>query len=172
MTLFCLLVLAATSRAGSRYNSNTGTRDFCNTIRSESGDVVSDRCEPLRIAGDALTDEGSFFLLRAGSATGNYTSLTTSDADASIAFSLIRKAIASSADAGFETGTLPDGKSGQVLVIEITEVGEGGSWTLTPDTATGFVSLRFEAPGDRAALLFVDITTGWIRLTTESVQEG
>lgn len=60
-----------------------------------------------------------------------------------------------------EALTLADGLPGQVLVIELATDG-GGDGTLTPATATGWATIVLADAGDRAVLLYVDDTVGWI----------
>jgi len=160
----------APNNIGARHNSDTGTLDYCLKVQSEDGSVVNDKCKPLYVSDEFITDEGDFFLIRANIGGTSGTSMTTSDTTVSTSYKYIRKAIASSANPGFDTGTLSDGAVGQILTIQITEVGAGGTWTLTPETKTGFTSLLFEAVGDMVTLLFVNGDIGWIVLSQESVQ--
>lgn len=154
--------------AGYRYNSNTRTRDYCSSIISEDGTVSSNKCEDVHVSGDGFTDEGSYFLLTTSKLTYGYTSMTTQQIAVSTSYTMVFKAI--SADPAFSTGTLADGKRGQLLTIKITAVNGNGTWTLTPTHKTGFTSLVFEAVGDLITLLYVDDVTGWIQITKESVQ--
>lgn len=175
MFRFCVLLFILFQSvdvfAGSKYNSQTGSKDFCQTIRNQSGTVISDKCEEIRVTDGYLTNEGNFYLVRSQAAmTSGVVSMTTAQTAISPSYSLIKKAIASSANPGFSTGTLSNGRQGQIITILITEVGAGGTWTVTPTTKTGFTSLVFEAVGDLQTLLYVDDTVGWIRLTRESVQ--
>lgn len=96
--------------------------------------------------------------------------MSTADSVVSTSYSLVKKAIAGIA--GFDTGTLGNGRSGQILTILITEVPSGYSWTLTPSRKTGFTALVFEAVGDQVTLLYVDDTVGWILISRESVQNN
>lgn len=60
-----------------------------------------------------------------------------------------------------EALTLADGLPGQGLIIYLGTDG-GGSGTLTPATATGWATIVFADAGDRAVLLYVDDTIGWV----------
>lgn len=153
---------------GARQNSNTGTFDYCLKITDESGNVVNDKCKPVKVPDGFISDEGDYYLIRSGLANGGGTSMTTNETDVDPSYNYIEKHIAS--DPAFNAGTLPDGSRGQVLTIQVVEVQGSGTWTLTPDTATGFTSLIFEAVGDLVTLLYVDDTTGWIVISQESVE--
>lgn len=76
--------------------------------------------------------------------------------------------VAKTTGADAEALTLADGTPGQVLVISLVTDG-GGTGTLTPTTASGFVSIAFADAGDTAALKFVDATVGWVILGTSGV---
>lgn len=76
--------------------------------------------------------------------------------------------VAKTTGADAEALTLADGTPGQVLVISLVTDG-GGTGTLTPTTASGFVSIAFADAGDTAALKFVDATVGWVILGTAGV---
>lgn len=67
-----------------------------------------------------------------------------------------------------EALTLADGQRGQVLQIDL-ETDGGGDGTLTPSTATGWATVVFADAGDRATLLYVDDTVGWIILGLSGV---
>lgn len=170
-----LIGLPLKATAGSRYNSTTGSKDFCITVRDESGDVVNEKCNDVYVDDGSLeqvgTGKDAYYILRTQisgtSGTSVYTTLQTA---LSGSYTYIRKSIAS--DAAFSTGTLSDGRAGQLITIEITAVSGNGTFTLTPTTKTGFTSLVFEAVGDIQTLLYVDDTVGWIRLTSESVQKN
>lgn len=60
-----------------------------------------------------------------------------------------------------EALTLANGLPGQLLVIELATDG-GGDGTLTPAKATGWATIVFADAGDRAVLMYVDDTVGWI----------
>ena len=60
-----------------------------------------------------------------------------------------------------EALTLADGIPGQILCIELATDG-GGDGTLTPTTASGWATIVFADAGDKAVLMFVDDTIGWI----------
>ena len=60
-----------------------------------------------------------------------------------------------------EALTLANGLPGQVLGIELATDG-GGDGTLTPVTAQGWATIVFADAGDKAVLMYVDDTVGWI----------
>lgn len=155
---------------GYRQNTSTGSPDYCLKVQNESGTIVNNRCKPLYISDDFISDEGDYFLIRTNNGGTSGTSMTTAQTSVSTSYAYVRKAIASSANPGFDTGTLANGQPGQILTIQITEVGAGGDWTLTPTTKTGFVSLVFEAVGDLCTLLYVNDFIGWIVISNESVE--
>ena len=121
-------------------------------------------------AGSTLTNNGSrwtFNLLLAGVGNGGATSMTTSDSAVSTSAAFVRKAIA--ADSAFNTGTLGDGKPGQLLTIYITEDLGSVTWTLTPTTSTHIETVDFDAVGDSATFLYVNDTYGWALVSHENV---
>lgn len=67
-----------------------------------------------------------------------------------------------------EALTLANGKQGQILTIVLVTDG-GGAGTLTPTTKTGFATIVFADAGDRAVLLYVNDTIGWIILGLSGV---
>lgn len=67
-----------------------------------------------------------------------------------------------------EALTLADGQRGQILQLDL-ETDGGGTGTLTPATATGWATVVFADAGDRATLLYVDDTVGWIILGLSGV---
>ena len=67
-----------------------------------------------------------------------------------------------------EALTLADGKTGQLVSITLTTDG-GGVGTLTPATSTGWATIVFADAGDRATLLYVDDTVGWVIVGTSGV---
>lgn len=172
ITGFALFLCLSSAHAGERYNSYTGKKDFCVTIRTQDGSVINDDCLPVEISEGALSVTGTgknrIYLLRAGLASGGATTMTTTDTEISTSYSLVDKEISS--DPNFQSGTLPDGKPGQLLTMRITSIDGDGTFTLTPDTATGFTSLVFEAVDDMVTLLYVDDTVGWILISQGSVQ--
>jgi hypothetical protein len=62
-----------------------------------------------------------------------------------------------------EALTLADGEPGQLLIINLTTDG-GGSGTLTPTTATGWLTIVFADAGDQAVLWYMNDVIGWIIL--------
>jgi len=99
-------------------------------------------------------------LYAAGVADGGATSMTTTDETIPIAYSHIRKAIA--ADSTYDDGVLPDGEPGQILTLQITERNGSGTFIVTPNTATGWATVTFDAVGEICSWWYVDDTTGWV----------
>jgi predicted RecA/RadA family phage recombinase len=62
-----------------------------------------------------------------------------------------------------EALTLAGGTPGQILSVQCEAHG-GGDGTLTPETATGFTTVTFDAAGEQVTLLYLDDTLGWIVL--------
>ncbi len=144
-----------------KYNSHAGHRDYCNAISDTSETVANDDCQPLRVTDGSFTDEGDYHLINAGASIGGTSQMTSSDTAVSIAHSYTEKIIA--CDPAFNFGTLADGKEGKIITIEIIDIEcADATWTLTPDTATGFTSRTFSRIGEGISLLFVDSTVGWI----------
>lgn len=94
--------------------------------------------------------------------------MATNDTVVSTSYTLVKKKISSISL--FQQGTLANGKKGQFLTIQITEVQYPGTFTVTPTKATGFRTLLFEAVGDLQTLLYVDDTVGWIPVNNGSVE--
>jgi len=67
-----------------------------------------------------------------------------------------------------EALTLANGHPGQVLVINLVTDG-GGDGTLTPATATGWVTAVLADAGDSLTLMYVNDTLGWIVLGATGV---
>jgi hypothetical protein len=115
------------------------------------------------------------YLQAAGTSFDESMSLSSSQSEALGGYNIIYKDISSTTLAGNTggVGTLANGTKGEVTTILITNVGVAGDttgeWVLTPTTRTGFESLTFDAQSDRATLLYVDDTTGWIYLSSDSV---
>lgn len=109
---------------------------------------------------EELVKVGSF---RINDVTGS----TTSAAD-SLVIPVTASVVVKTTGADAEALTLADGVEGQIIVITLGTDG-GGTGTLTPATATGFVSIAFADAGDTAALMFVNSTVGWVILGTAGV---
>lgn len=69
--------------------------------------------------------------------------------------------ISKTTGADAEALTLADGLPGQGLFIELATDG-GGDGTLTPATATGWATIVFADAGDRASLVYIDDSIGWV----------
>jgi hypothetical protein len=78
-----------------------------------------------------------------------------------LAIPVTKPYVSKTTGADAEALTLADGEPGQVLCIELATDG-GGDGTLTPSTATGWATIVFADAGDKAVLLYVDDTVGWI----------
>lgn len=137
-------------------------------MRNESGSVSNTRCKDIVVSDGMLTESGGVFLLQSGIANGGATSMATNDTVVSTSYTLVKKKISSISL--FQQGTLANGKKGQFLTIQITEVQYPGTFTVTPTKATGFRTLLFEAVGDLQTLLYVDDTVGWIPVNNGSVE--
>lgn len=92
---------------------------------------------------------------------------TTSIAD-SLAIPVTHAYVAKTTGADAEALTLANGKPSQILLIDLTTDG-GGDGTLTPATATGWATIVFADAGDRATLLYVDDSIGWVILGLSGV---
>lgn len=87
--------------------------------------------------------------------------LTTAVAAATLAIPVTHPIVLKTTGAGAEALTLANGLPGQVLFIDLVTDG-GGDGTLTPTTCTGFATIVFADAGDRATLLYIDDTVGWV----------
>lgn len=85
-----------------------------------------------------------------------------------LAIPLTAQYVAKTTGADAEALTLANGTAGQVLVISLVVDG-GGTGTLTPTTASGFVSIDFADAGDTVALKYIDDTVGWVILGAAGV---
>ena len=108
----------------------------------------------LEIAGTQVTATAAQLNQSAG--------LTTSSvvvAAATLAIPVTHR-VALKSTGGAEALTLANGTAGQSITIyTVAAVGTG---TLTPATATGFVSVALIAAGDTITLEYIDDTIGWI----------
>jgi len=57
---------------------------------------------------------------------------------------------------------LDNGTSGQMITFVNILQESGGSWIITPDTATGFTTVTLDAAQESVTMLFVDSTVGWV----------
>ena len=64
------------------------------------------------------------------------------------------------------TLTLPDGKPGQMLILQSIDAND---IDVTPTTAHGWSAIALDVIGDTAVLLYVNDTAGWIILSLMSV---
>ena len=100
--------------------------------------------------------------------SANNDDLTTTVAADVLAIPVTHAIVAKTTGADAEALTLADGIPGQVLVIYLATDGNGDG-TLTPSTATGWATIVFADAGDRAVLMFVDDSIGWIILGLSGV---
>lgn len=90
-----------------------------------------------------------------------YETATVAVAADALAIPLTSPYVIKTTGADAEALTLADGLPGQLCFIDVAVDG-GGDATLTPTTMTGFATIVFADAGDRATLLYVDDTVGWI----------
>jgi hypothetical protein len=81
-----------------------------------------------------------------------------------VAYTTVHKVIGSTS-----TGTLADGKVGQIMYIDISSDTGGYTWTVTPTTKTNFTSIAFTGASSFAVLMFTDPTVGWIIIDSGNV---
>ena len=101
-----------------------------------------------------------FNLMLAGAGNGGGTSMATSDTNPDVSFAYHDKAIEPT-DSLFQSGTLPDGKEGQFLTINIVERTGSGTYTLSFTTSTQLGTVLFDAVGERLTVWWTDDTNGW-----------
>jgi len=70
-------------------------------------------------------------------------------------------------DATASAWTLANGENGQLLVVTLA-TGGGGVGTITPTTATGWVTAKLGVAGETVTLMYVDDTVGWVVIGTAS----
>jgi len=93
--------------------------------------------------------------------TANITGSVTVEDDVEV-IPVTHRYVKKETGADAEALTLADGTfDGQLITIELETAG-GGVGTLTPTTATGWVTALFEIDGDTLTLEWVDSTIGWI----------
>jgi hypothetical protein len=95
------------------------------------------------------------------------TGVVTSAADV-LAIPLTGSVVTKTTGADAEALTIANGEIGQVVHIHVATDG-GGDGTLTPATSTGWATIVFADAGDRASLLYVNDTVGWIILGLSGV---
>jgi hypothetical protein len=99
---------------------------------------------------------------------GDIGSLATTSAADSLAIPLTHPIVAKTTGGDAEALTLANGQPGQTVYIYLATDG-GGDGTLTPVTATGWATIVFADAGDRAWLLYVNDTIGWVILSLSGV---
>lgn len=122
-----------------------------------AGTAVSSSAAELNIVDGVLATAAKINAVTGASLTG---SSTTSAADA-LAIPVTHRVVQKTTGADAEALTLANGVAGQRLTV-ILVVDGGGTGTLTPTTATGFVSVDFADAGDSVTFEYVDDTVGWI----------
>lgn len=102
-------------------------------------------------------------LATANTGTLTLASSSTIITGTAVPYILIRKNIGGAGNDNTGVGTeLADGTEGWEVILQADSIASGSSWIVTPATSTGFDSLTFDAAGERAHLLFVDSTSGWV----------
>ena len=116
-----------------------------------------------------ITNDGSKFrfpLVLAGVDSGGSGSVNSSTNDiTATGYSFIYKDIGTANS----SGTLSNGKPGQILTIAIAVDGGATWYHLQPTTKTAFNFLEFNDAKDSATLLFVTESIGWVVIATNSV---
>lgn len=142
--------------------------------QSESGDYVpvydasTDSVKKMDANNPSGTGDVTFrtSLIAAGriNAASTMASSSTNVAPSNLPYMIIRKYIGGGGGLDLTDGgtRLPDGISGQILVLIAQEVGTGGSWIVTPYTSLTISSLTFDAQGETTTLMYVDDTIGWV----------
>lgn len=118
-----------------------------------------------RDGGEVTVNIAAKDTVAAGVRNGGATSMTTTEEAVPVSYSLVRKNIA--ADAAYNDGTLADGKPGQIMTFFISERQGSGTFIVTPETATGWEKISFDAVGETTTFLFTDTTNGWIIIANE-----
>lgn len=170
--LAAALLLAAVSHAGLK-PSNNATRQEVESdttlavkgiLDIESGGAfkiagtaVAASAAELNIVDGVLATAAKINAVTGASLTG---ASTTSAADA-LAIPVTHRIVQKTTGADAEALTLANGVAGQRLTV-ILVVDGGGTGTLTPATATGFVSVDFADAGDSVTFEYLDDTLGWI----------
>jgi hypothetical protein len=98
----------------------------------------------------------------------NSEDITTTSAADSLAIPVTHFYVTKTTGADAEALTLANGEPSQILCITLGTDG-GGDGTLTPATATGWATIVLADAGDRAVLMYVDDTVGWIILGLSGV---
>lgn len=143
-----------------------------NGVKKDGSSVGAFTDISFRGNGGAITLTGSdlvFNLAVAGVGNGGGTSMITTDTAVPVTYGYVRKHLSSTTNVVL---TLADGKAGQLLTLYISEVDSSGTALLRPTTNTGYVQLTFNAADDFVTLLYVDDTTGWVIIASNSVTVG
>jgi hypothetical protein len=125
----------------------------------------------MSVTRDGLTGyiNGQSNLILAGIANGGATSMTSTTYAVPTAYGYVGIHLGPNIGQAY---TLANGKQGQILTLNIYQIDGSGTMILTPTTKTGFTTLTFDAVDDRATLLFLNTTDGWILLSGTSVTVG
>lgn len=121
----------------------------------------------IKTAGNVQFQGSLFAAGNRGSASTVLFSSSTTFQLANIPYTYILKAIGNNPTT--ETSLLPAALPNQEVVLSIYAAGPAGSWTVKPDTAattpvnsTDFTSIKFSAVGQKATLLYLNDTLGWV----------
>lgn len=168
--LICALLFSSSAYAsvGSQEDGNAESIDTdlnwsTNLDHSASGSVgtVSVSASPT-FTGD-VTFRSTLIANGRVNGVSSFASSTTAILPSSLPFTIIRKYVSGASGLDVTPGsTLTNGTPGQVLVLQVVGLMAGGSWTVTPVTATGFTSLTLDTRGDSMTLLYLNDTLGWI----------
>ena len=104
-------------------------------------------------------------ILSAGLGNAGYVSLASSSATISPSYTYVLKVLDTDGNALFTAGNLVNGTPGQILTITaigFSPGGANGTYTLTPITSLTLKSVVFTLKGDKATLIYMDNTNGWI----------
>ena len=145
---FAWLLLLAVTFSGIPEVKAAGESNFTNIVASEDLKFRTNLIAEGRYGSSVLTLESSSTPIEA----------------AQLAYSVILKRIGGAGGLdGIGVGTeLANGTPNQVLTLMAIYREGSGTWVVTPDTATGFTKLTFDADSEYATLLYVNDTVGWV----------
>lgn len=162
---FALLIIAIALFASNSYAAQFFNND---TELGHSNEINCSTNVDCTITGGKAVVSMSGNVLNKTDATLTLASSSTIITGTNVPFALIRKSIGGNGADNSGVGTeLANGTEGAVLIIQADSVASGGSWVVTPDTKTGFDSLTFDAAKERATLMYVDDTIGWIIISVD-----
>ena len=170
MTL-CLIMFASSaySSVGVR---NTGTRlgaaadiNFGSDLTAtKSGSVVTVNLSDAVDTDGDITFRSNVIAIGRIAASSSLDSSSNGIGVGNVPYVYIRKIVS-----GTEALTIPDGTTGQILVLIFVQdaPGSGSTWTLTPTTSQVFDTILMTAVADQVTLLYIDDSIGWIVLVEE-----